>query len=132
MAAPTPQVQPCRYKTGKTLGAGSYSVVKECVHIDTGRYYAAKVINKRLMMGREHMVRNEIAVLKRVSMGHQNILTLVDYFEPMNNRGYSLGGVGVYMLTELQYNLSPTWRWEESCLTAYAEKDPTLNRMRRT
>ena len=88
MAAPPPtaQVQPCRYKTGKTLGAGSYSVVKECVHIDTGRYYAAKVINKRLMAGREHMVRNEIAVLKRVSMGHQNILTLVDYFETMNNR----------------------------------------------
>ena len=46
-----PQVQACRYKTGKTLGAGSYSVVKECVHIDTGRYYAAKVINKRLMAG---------------------------------------------------------------------------------
>lgn len=82
---PPPSVQPCRYKTGKTLGAGSYSVVKECVHIDTGRYYAAKVINKRLMAGREHMVRNEIAVLKRVSMGHQNILTLVDYFETMNN-----------------------------------------------
>jgi calcium/calmodulin-dependent protein kinase I len=53
---PPAQVQPCRYKTGKTLGAGSYSVVKECVHIDTGRYYAAKVINKRLMAGREHMV----------------------------------------------------------------------------
>lgn len=52
-----PAVQACRYKTGKTLGAGSYSVVKECVHIDTGRYYAAKVINKRLMAGREHMVR---------------------------------------------------------------------------
>ena len=59
--------------------------MKECVHIDTGRYFAAKVINKRLMAGREHMVRNEIAVLKRVSMGHQNILTLVDYFETMNN-----------------------------------------------
>jgi serine/threonine protein kinase len=53
---PQPQIQPCRYKVGKTLGAGSYSVVKECVHIDTGRYYAAKVINKRLMAGREHMV----------------------------------------------------------------------------
>lgn len=87
-----PQVQPCRYKTGKTLGAGSYSVVKECVHVDTGRYYAAKVINKRLMAGREHMVRNEIAVLKRVSMGHQNILTLVDYFETMNN---------LYLVTDL-------------------------------
>ena len=34
-------------------------------------------------------VRNEIAVLKRVSMGHQNILTLVDYFETMNNRPFS-------------------------------------------
>jgi len=86
------QIQPCRYKTGKTLGAGSYSVVKECVHIDTGRYYAAKVINKRLMAGREHMVRNEIAVLKKVSMGHQNILTLVDYFETMNN---------LYLVTDL-------------------------------
>lgn len=125
---PAPQIQPCRYKTGKTLGAGSYSVVKECVHIDTGRYYAAKVINKKMMAGREHMVcqrmihmratgglqsrapeeilfhrttyqkshklinlnaqkvRNEIAVLKKVSMGHQNVLTLVDYFETMNNR----------------------------------------------
>lgn len=56
-------VQPCRYKTGKTLGAGSYSVVKECVHIDTGRYYAAKVINKRLMAGREHMVRHHHRLL---------------------------------------------------------------------
>lgn len=26
------------------------------MHIDTGHYYAAKVINKRLMAGREHMV----------------------------------------------------------------------------
>ncbi|TGJ81879.1 hypothetical protein E0Z10_g6904 [Xylaria hypoxylon] len=89
---PSPQVQPCRYKVGKTLGAGSYSVVKECVHIDTGRYYAAKVINKRLMAGREHMVRNEIAVLKKVSLGHLNILTLVDYFETMNN---------LYLVTDL-------------------------------
>ncbi|CAD6582195.1 MAG: Golgi transport complex subunit 3 [Alectoria sarmentosa] len=37
-------------------------------------------------------VRNEIAVLKRVSMGHQNILTLVDYFETMNN---------LYLVTDL-------------------------------
>lgn len=44
------------------------------------------------MAGREHMVRNEIAVLKRVSMGHQNILTLVDYFETLNN---------LYLVTDL-------------------------------
>lgn len=34
---------------------------------------------------RNIQVRNEIAVLKKVSLGHQNILTLVDYFETMNN-----------------------------------------------
>jgi len=110
MAQPSgkPVIQPCRYKTGKTLGAGSYSVVKECVHIDTGRYYAAKVINKRLMAGREHMVRNEIAVLKRVSVGHRNILTLVDYFETMNNRMSEIAQsahcnwhAAVYLVTDL-------------------------------
>jgi calcium/calmodulin-dependent protein kinase I len=37
-------------------------------------------------------VRNEIAVLKRVSMGHRNILTLVDYFETLNN---------LYLVTDL-------------------------------
>lgn len=58
---------PCAYKVGKTLGQGTYAVVKEAVHIKTGQYYACKVISKRLMEGREHMVRNEIAALKKVS-----------------------------------------------------------------
>ncbi|CCU77318.1 calcium/calmodulin dependent protein kinase [Blumeria hordei DH14] len=87
-----PVIHACQYKIGKTLGSGSYSVVKECVHIETSRYYATKVINKRLVSGQERTIRNEIAVLKRVSMGHQNILTLVDYFETSNN---------LYLVTEL-------------------------------
>ncbi|KAG9085620.1 hypothetical protein FRC07_013332, partial [Ceratobasidium sp. 392] len=62
---PAPQTVPCQYRTGKTLGSGTYAVVKEAVHIKTGKYYACKVINKKLMEGREHMVRNEIAVLKK-------------------------------------------------------------------
>ncbi|KAG8738523.1 hypothetical protein FRC11_001354, partial [Ceratobasidium sp. 423] len=73
------------YRTGKTLGSGTYAVVKEAVHIKTGKYYACKVINKKLMEGREHMVRNEIAVLKKVSSGHRNIVTLHDYFETAHN-----------------------------------------------
>lgn len=77
---PAPQIQPCRYKTGKTLGAGSYSVVKECVHIDTGRYYAAKVINKRLMAGREHMVRSYI-YSERKAKYSAGILTAFDRSE---------------------------------------------------
>lgn len=46
-----------KYRTGKTLGSGTYAIVKEAIHIDTGKYYACKVINKKLMEGREHMVR---------------------------------------------------------------------------
>lgn len=44
------------------------------------------------MKGREHMVKNEIIVLKRISQGHKNILTLVDYFETPNN---------LYLVTDL-------------------------------
>lgn len=66
-AAGAPQTVPCAYKTGRTLGQGTYAVVKEAVHIRTGEYFACKVISKRLMEGREHMVRNEIAALKKVS-----------------------------------------------------------------
>ncbi|KAI0034786.1 Pkinase-domain-containing protein [Vararia minispora EC-137] len=82
---PTPTTVPCQYRTGKTLGSGTYAIVKEAVHIKTGKYYACKVINKKLMEGREFMVRNEIAVLKKISSGHPNIVTLHDYFETANN-----------------------------------------------
>ena len=100
MSDPTTKVNvatvPCKYKVGRVLGQGTYAVVKgvfwedntnglEAVHIGTGKFYAAKVISKRLMAGREHMVRNEIAVLRKISMGHESILTLVDYFETVNS-----------------------------------------------
>ncbi|KAK9236208.1 Ca/Cm-dependent protein kinase B [Lipomyces kononenkoae] len=87
-------LQPCRYRTGKVLGQGSYSVVKEAVHIDTGQKFAAKIINKRLMAGREKLVRNEISVLKKISAGHRNILTLSDFFETSNN---------LYLITDIAY-----------------------------
>lgn len=53
------------------------------------------------------MVRNEIAVLRKISMGHENILTLVDYFETVNScitplpaiRGGLMGVV--YLITDL-------------------------------
>ncbi|RKO91238.1 kinase-like domain-containing protein, partial [Blyttiomyces helicus] len=82
---PAPVLAPCEYKTGKTLGQGSYATVKEAIQIKTGEKFAVKVISKRLMQGREHMILNEIDVLKRVSKGHSNIVTLHDYFETPNN-----------------------------------------------
>ncbi|EGF78275.1 hypothetical protein BATDEDRAFT_17461 [Batrachochytrium dendrobatidis JAM81] len=76
---------PCEYKTGKTLGQGSYATVKEAVKMKTGERFAVKMISKKLMQGKEHMILNEIEVLKRVSKGHKNIVTLWDYFETPNN-----------------------------------------------
>ncbi|KAF9358381.1 hypothetical protein BGX26_001906 [Mortierella sp. AD094] len=87
-----PAIVPCKYKTGRVLGEGTYAVVKEAVHIETGKKYAVKVVSKKLMEGKEHMIRNEIAVLRRISVGHANILTLSDYFETLNN---------LYLVTEL-------------------------------
>ena len=52
----SPYLSRSQYRTGKTLGSGTYAIVKEAVHIKTGIYYACKVINKKLMEGREHMV----------------------------------------------------------------------------
>ncbi|KAF9435091.1 hypothetical protein BGZ76_006903 [Entomortierella beljakovae] len=85
-----PVIVPCKYKTGRVLGEGTYAVVKGT--IETGKRYAVKVVSKKLMEGRDHMIRNEIAVLKRISVGHSNILTLVDYFETVNN---------LYLVTDL-------------------------------
>lgn len=80
--------------------------VLEAVHIETGKYYAAKVISKRLMAGREHMVSNEIAILRKVSMGHESILTLVDYFETVNSRTSS----HIKPKYSLPYYRSLSWR----------------------
>ncbi|RIA79133.1 kinase-like domain-containing protein, partial [Glomus cerebriforme] len=76
------------YKTGITLSAGAYAVIK------SGKYFAMKIISKNLLKGREHMVKNEINNLKKVSQGHKNILKLVDYFETVNN---------CYLVTEYTY-----------------------------
>ena len=55
-------------------------MVKECVHIDTGRYYAAKVINKRMMAGREHMVQAKKNSNHGLG-GYQKLMAAVIRFE---------------------------------------------------
>lgn len=85
-------IAPCQYKVGKVLGEGAYAKVKEAVHIETGEMFAVKIFNKKLMHGREHMILNEISILKSVSQGHPNLVSLIDYFESPNN---------LYVVTEL-------------------------------
>src|SRR5271155_1438576 len=59
------------------------------------------------MAGREHMVRNEIAVLRKISMGHESILTLVDYFETVNSRTfYSM----IFLTCSIPHHRFMSWR----------------------
>ncbi|KAI8610308.1 kinase-like domain-containing protein [Chytriomyces sp. MP71] len=53
--------------------------------LSTGEKYALKVINKKHMKGREHLVRNEVGILQKVSKGHKHIVTLHEYFETPNS-----------------------------------------------
>ncbi|KAJ7892863.1 kinase-like domain-containing protein [Mycena olivaceomarginata] len=76
---------PHQYGTGRLLGRGTYAIVREATHLETGEVYACKIINKKLVQGKEDLVRNEIAVLKRISGGNPNIITLQDYFETAHN-----------------------------------------------
>ncbi|KAF7332762.1 Protein kinase domain-containing protein [Mycena kentingensis (nom. inval.)] len=73
----------CQYQTGKTLGNGTYAIVKEAIHIQTGKRYACKVINKRLMHGREFATRSTSSSAFRAAT--PNIVTLHDYFETPHN-----------------------------------------------
>ncbi|KAK6459226.1 Ca2+/calmodulin-dependent protein kinase [Scheffersomyces xylosifermentans] len=74
--------EPCKYIISKKkLGAGSFSTVYECRNKYTGSHYAAKMYDKRTVYGLETLLQNEFLVLKKMSMSHQNILTMVDYFE---------------------------------------------------
>ncbi|KAM3122661.1 hypothetical protein ACQ2H7_004085 [Candidozyma auris] len=76
----------------KVLGTGSYSKVYECRNTKTGAHYAAKQYEKRLIYGMESSLQSEFQILKQVSFGHKNILSLIDYFETQNH---------LYLVTDL-------------------------------
>ncbi|DAZ99078.1 TPA: hypothetical protein N0F65_008383 [Lagenidium giganteum] len=67
------------YTLGRTLGSGTFSVVKEAVHKQTGERYAIKCI-KREGLTEEDMegLVAEITILRQ--MHHPNIMTLYDVF----------------------------------------------------
>ncbi|KAM6940701.1 serine/threonine-protein kinase DCLK2 [Xenentodon cancila] len=65
-----------KYKIGKVIGDGNFAVVKECVERSTGKEFALKIINKARCSGKEHLIENEVAVLRRVK--HPNIIMLIE------------------------------------------------------
>ncbi|KAM9320715.1 ribosomal protein S6 kinase alpha-1 isoform 2-T2 [Gastrophryne carolinensis] len=74
------------YTVQETIGIGSYSVCKRCVHKGTNMEYAVKVIDKRTRDPSE-----EIEILRRYGQ-HPNIITLRDVYEDGNT---------IYLVTEL-------------------------------
>jgi len=67
------------YKIGKIIGDGNFAVVRECRHRKTGSDFALKVINKAKVRGKEHMIENEILILRQVK--HEHIVELIEEFE---------------------------------------------------
>uniref|UniRef100_A0A671TNQ1 Serine/threonine-protein kinase DCLK2 n=1 Tax=Sparus aurata TaxID=8175 RepID=A0A671TNQ1_SPAAU len=68
-----------KYQVGKVIGDGNFAVVKECVERSTGQEYALKIIDKARCCGKEHLIENEVAVLRRVR--HPSIIQLIEVDE---------------------------------------------------
>ncbi|ROT37461.1 Pkinase-domain-containing protein [Sodiomyces alkalinus F11] len=66
-----------KYRFGRTLGAGTYGVVREA-DSPTGKV-AIKIILKKNVKGNEQMVYDELEMLQRLH--HPNIVKFVDWFE---------------------------------------------------
>ncbi|XP_006502133.1 serine/threonine-protein kinase DCLK2 isoform X8 [Mus musculus] len=68
-----------KYRIGKVIGDGNFAVVKECVDRYTGKEFALKIIDKAKCCGKEHLIENEVSILRRVK--HPNIIMLVEEME---------------------------------------------------
>lgn len=60
------------------LGEGAYSICKKCIHKETGKEYAVKLMSRSMDSGRE------IETLRRCQ-GHSNIVKLYDVFQDRYN-----------------------------------------------
>ncbi|XP_077867866.1 phosphorylase b kinase gamma catalytic chain, skeletal muscle/heart isoform-like [Saccoglossus kowalevskii] len=76
-----------KYEPKEVLGRGISSVVRRCIHKDTGYEYAVKIIDICNERGSDEEVealdeatRNEVKILQKVA-GHPNIIGFVDFYE---------------------------------------------------
>ena len=66
-----------QYKFGRTLGAGTYGIVREAEC--EGEKFAIKIILKKNVKGNERMVYDEMVLLQRIK--HPHIVRFHDWFE---------------------------------------------------
>ncbi|XP_062584423.1 serine/threonine-protein kinase DCLK1-like isoform X2 [Saccostrea cucullata] len=68
-----------KYDLGRTLGDGNFAIVRQSKLKSGGGEYAMKVIDKPKLKGKEHMVENEIEIMK--DCHHHNIVKLYEEYE---------------------------------------------------
>ena len=97
-----------KYLPGKTLGDGNFAIVKQCKLINTNNEYAMKIIDKAKLKGKEHMIENEIEIMKLCN--HPNIARLIEEYETREE---------IYLIMEL-VKVSSQGQLENSCLSSRA------------
>ncbi|OWF51087.1 serine/threonine-protein kinase DCLK1-like isoform X2 [Mizuhopecten yessoensis] len=79
-----------KYDLGKTLGDGNFAIVKQATLKNTKNEFAMKIIDKAKLKGKEHMVENEIEIMKDCQ--HPNIVKLYEEYETIDK---------IYLVMEL-------------------------------
>ncbi|XP_032390696.1 probable serine/threonine-protein kinase fhkD isoform X2 [Etheostoma spectabile] len=62
------------YEIGRVVGDGNFAVVRECRDRDNGQILAVKIVERSKLIGREHMMQNELSLLG--SLCHPRIVRL--------------------------------------------------------
>ncbi|XP_022200292.1 serine/threonine-protein kinase GM11705-like isoform X2 [Nilaparvata lugens] len=64
-----------KYSVGFVIGDGNFAVVRRCCDKTKNIDYALKIIDKSKCAGKEHMIENEVSILRSVE--HPNIIRLI-------------------------------------------------------
>ncbi|KAM9824114.1 serine/threonine-protein kinase DCLK3 [Neosynchiropus ocellatus] len=62
------------YVFGRVVGDGNFAVVQECCRRTDGQTFAVKIVERTKLIGREHMMQNELSLLG--SLSHSRIVRL--------------------------------------------------------
>ncbi|KAK2830321.1 hypothetical protein Q5P01_018252 [Channa striata] len=62
------------YEIGRVVGDGNFAVVRECRHRNNRQTFAMKIVERSKLIGREHMMQNELSLLG--SLCHPRIVQL--------------------------------------------------------
>lgn len=65
----------CCYEIGRVIGDGNFAVVQECRRRDSGQTLAVKIVERSKLIGREHMMQNELSLLG--SLCHPRVVRLL-------------------------------------------------------